>query len=178
LRSANKAATKGSWPDSTDEASVAKQAVSALYATLGERLIAVVLYGSRARGDARADSDWDLLVLAEGLPEDLFERHLLLNQLLPLAPGDGITALAKTPAEFEARLPSLYLDLALDGQILYDPRGYATERLTALRRLIESTGLYRERTKDGDIWRWTREPPRGWALAWPERPRDRHEHPS
>ncbi|HEX9733846.1 MAG TPA: nucleotidyltransferase domain-containing protein [Thermoanaerobaculia bacterium] len=26
----------------------------------------VILYGSRARGDAHADSDWDLLILVEG----------------------------------------------------------------------------------------------------------------
>ncbi len=26
----------------------------------------IILYGSRARGDARTDSDWDLLVLVEG----------------------------------------------------------------------------------------------------------------
>ena len=37
---------------------------------LGAQLRAIVLFGSRARGDARLDSDIDLLVVADGLPRD------------------------------------------------------------------------------------------------------------
>ena len=33
-----------------------------------DRLVAVVLFGSRARGEGSETSDWDLLVIAEGLP--------------------------------------------------------------------------------------------------------------
>lgn len=145
---------------------VTEQAVAALSEAFGEHLFAVVLFGSRARGDAREDSDWDLLVIADGLPANRFDRQLLINGLL-FAKSDGaVSVLARTPQEFESHLPSLYLDIALDGRILYDPMGYAAERLTTLRRLIDEAGLYRERTPAGDAWYW-KEPPKGpWAMSW------------
>jgi hypothetical protein len=75
------------------------------------------------------------------------------------------TATPKEP-EFEAHLPSLYLDIALDGRILYDRQNYAAQKLPALRGLIQRVGLYRERTPVGDVWRWRKEPVTGWALQW------------
>ena len=145
---------------------VPKSAVEALRKVLGEHLVAVVLFGSRARGDARADSDWDVLVLAEGLPQNPFDRQLFFGRLLPSDIPGAITVVAKTPKEFEVYLPSLYLDIAVDGQILYDPSGYAADRLAALRRLIKEAGLYRERTEAGDMWEWETEPAGPWAVEW------------
>jgi uncharacterized protein len=145
---------------------VPKSAVEALRKALGERLVAVVLFGSRARGEARADSDWDLLVLAERLPQNTFDRQLFFGRLLPSDIPGAITVVAKTPKEFEAHLPSLYLDIALDGQILYDPNGYAADRLAALRHLIQEAGLYRKRAEAGDTWEWEREPTGPWAVEW------------
>jgi predicted nucleotidyltransferase len=153
-------------PASGVEQDVPRQSVAALRAALGERLMAVVLFGSRARGDYREGSDWDLLVIAEGLPEGPFERRLSMNRALFPAVEGEISVLAKTPEEFEASLPPLYLDIALDGRILYDPTGYAAERLTELRRIMDRAGLYRERTPAGDVWEW-RNPPSGrWAIEW------------
>jgi predicted nucleotidyltransferase len=147
-----------------DEHQVARQAIEALRVALGERLSAVVLFGSRARGDATPESDWDLLVIADGLPEHPFDRHVLINSLLPPNPGGGISVLARTPEEFEFRLSSLYLDIALDGKVLYDPRGYAAERLAAIRRAMDEAGLYREGSEAGDIWRWKNQPAGRWVL--------------
>lgn len=148
------------------EQRIAEQAVAALRMALGDQLVAVVLFGSRARGEASAESDWDLLIIAEGLPEKPFQRRLFLKRLLPLGCGEAVSLLARTPEEFEARLPSLYLDIALDGQVLYDPQGYAAEKLSKLRRLIQKMGLYRERTEGGDMWRWRQEPSGPWVLEW------------
>lgn len=145
---------------------IPEQAVAALRQGLGERLVAVVLFGSRARGDASPESDWDLLILAEGLPEDPFDRQLFVGRFLPSKLPAAISVVAKSPREFEARLTSLYLDITLDGQILYDPRGYAADRLAALKRLLAEAGLYRERTEAGDLWRWKTEPTRPWSLEW------------
>jgi predicted nucleotidyltransferase len=141
-------------------------AVCALREALGERLLAVVLFGSRARGDATEASDWDLLVVAEDLPQRPFERQLFVGQALWRKCDIAVSVLAKTPQELEASVPSLYLDIALDGCILYDPQGYAAEKLAAVRRLIERLGLRRERTDAGDLWRWEKEPAGAWALRW------------
>jgi predicted nucleotidyltransferase len=149
-----------------DEQDITRQTVIALRAGLGHRLVAVVLFGSRARGDASPASDWDVLVIAEGLPGKSFERHQSLKRLLPVNCRGAISILAKTPQEFEAYLPSLYLDIALDGRILYDPHGYAADRLAALQRLLKQAGLYRERTEAGDVWRWQKQPSGPWALKW------------
>ncbi len=59
--------------------------VIALREALSDDLIALVLFGSRARGDARPDSDWDLLLIAKNLPERPFARHLYLQKNCPLS---------------------------------------------------------------------------------------------
>ncbi|BDV37611.1 hypothetical protein DSM21852_08640 [Methylocystis bryophila] len=54
-----------------------RAAVSDLY---GDRVARVVLYGSRARGDARPDSDYDIAVFLRGdLPDRLREVHRLAD---------------------------------------------------------------------------------------------------
>jgi predicted nucleotidyltransferase len=66
-----------------DQEEVLSQIVAALREGLGERLVAMVLYGSRARGQAREASDWDLFIIATDLPKQLWERHILLKGFLP-----------------------------------------------------------------------------------------------
>jgi predicted nucleotidyltransferase len=149
-----------------NEPAVASVVVEALRQGLGEALLGVVLFGSRARGDALETSDWDLLIVAENLPEKALARRLFLKQLLPIPCRGAVSILARTPAEFTAHLPSLYLDIAQDGRILYDPTGFVTKKLTFLRRLIRQLGLSRETTTAGDVWRWQSEPPADWRSAW------------
>jgi len=43
----------------------------------------VILYGSRARGDERSESDWDILVLTD-YPVDLNKERLFRNKLYDL----------------------------------------------------------------------------------------------
>jgi len=47
---------------------------SRLRETVGARLDALWLFGSRARGDARPDSDYDLLVVVDEVSPDLEDR--------------------------------------------------------------------------------------------------------
>jgi predicted nucleotidyltransferase len=148
----------------TDE--VAARIAEALTTALSGRLVAVVLFGSRARGDASESSDWDLLVIAERLPAKVFDRNLYLKQLLPLECRGCVSVLAKTPEQFHGAVSSVFLDIALDGQILYDPRGFASDLLHRLRRRIQQLGLRRERTPEGFDWRWDSPPAGPWSLSW------------
>lgn len=114
--------------------------VSGLREGLGDNLLSVVLFGSRARGEAHEGSDWDILVVARDLPERTLERAFLLKRMLPPEHRGEVSLLSRTPEEFMAGLPDLYLDIALDGVILYDTGDYVAERLEFLRALIRRKG--------------------------------------
>ncbi|RMG24139.1 MAG: nucleotidyltransferase domain-containing protein [Methanobacteriota archaeon] len=133
---------------------------------LGDNLISVVLFGSRARGDEEPTSDWDLLIIARDLPKHFMERYWLIKEALPVEWRGLTSILARTPREFEATLPPLYLDIAIDGKILYDKNNYVQTRLSALRRLIKRKGLLREKQGRELIWKWKEFPGTEWSLYW------------
>jgi predicted nucleotidyltransferase len=143
-----------------------EEVLAALKQNLGDALVSVILFGSRARGEAHENSDWDLLIVARDLPSRYFKRHIQLKEFLPATWRGDVTVLAKTPQEFEAYLPSLFLDIALDGIILYDTDDYAHEKMTTLKHFIQEQGLHRERIGHDWLWRWERFPGFDWSLDW------------
>jgi uncharacterized protein len=58
---------------------ILKRFRSALYEIYGDRLERVVLFGSRARGDARKDSDYDIAVFIQDLGPLSSELDLLAD---------------------------------------------------------------------------------------------------
>jgi predicted nucleotidyltransferase len=50
--------------------------VTALLQGLGDNLVSVVLFGSRARRDTTEASDWDMLVIARHLASRFFQRYI------------------------------------------------------------------------------------------------------
>ncbi|MBI4567052.1 MAG: HEPN domain-containing protein [Planctomycetes bacterium] len=90
----------------------------------------VILYGSRARGDAKPDSDWDMLVIAaSGALRDEIERHPVSRSA-----GDGrVHLVAKTREwmrRWTAERSNFARHLQRDGILLYDARlGHVYERL-------------------------------------------------
>jgi predicted nucleotidyltransferase len=143
-----------------------QEVLAALGAHLGDSLRGLVLFGSRARGDAQPESDWDLLAIADGLPASLLERSRMLRSALPARWCGRAAIIAKTPQEFEAEFPAYYLDIAADGRILHDSDGYLEDRLNRIRQRIREAGLQRRKLEHGFVWTWEM-PPRGpWRIDW------------
>lgn len=67
-----------------------------------------------------------------------------LAPLLPVDWSGWVSILARTPAEFGAGVLALFLDIALDGIVLYDTVNYASGRLLRVGELIHKKGLSRE----------------------------------
>jgi len=75
---------------------VLKRFRAAVTEVYGDRLERVVLFGSRARGDARPDSDYDVAVFLHDMPDRLAE----INRLADLG-----TAILDDTGEFVHPMP-------------------------------------------------------------------------
>lgn len=78
-----------------------KERLAAIY---GDRLDAVVLFGSEARGDARAESDIDLLVVLRGPMDDYgveLERSLAAVYPVALRVGRRVSVKLLDRQEYE-----------------------------------------------------------------------------
>ncbi len=81
----------------------------------------VVLFGSRARGDAKKDSDWDLLILTDSLNirvlEDLF-RDKIYD--LELETGETISIFVYNKKDWTSKhkITPLYKSIKKEGVVL------------------------------------------------------------
>jgi uncharacterized protein len=78
----------------------------------------VILFGSRARGDAETDSDWDILVLTTKKPDDNFHQQLVHKTVqIELDTSQCISAIVKNTQEWESKyaITPLYRSIKLEG---------------------------------------------------------------
>jgi predicted nucleotidyltransferase len=133
-----------------------------LQAALQDNLVAVVLFGSVARGEATADSDIDLLVVCEALPPGRFARLALLepadagfeDELVRLRAAGldtRVVPLLKTRQE-AVRVVPLYLDMVEDARLLVDRDGFFSEVLARLRARLAALGAERRRRGRTRYW--------------------------
>jgi uncharacterized protein len=74
------------------------------YVSLVDSNAEVILYGSRARGDARPDSDWDILILTEYSVDLTIERKFR-NKLydLELETGESFSVFVYSKHDWQTR---------------------------------------------------------------------------
>jgi len=142
-----------------------KELLDALVKSLEKHfnLISVVIYGSVARGEAGKDSDIDLLIVADNLPDryerfklfEMAEKDKKVKHLLESLRRKGynvfLSPIIKSRKEASIITP-LYLDMVEDAVILYDKEDFFSKILERLRkRLME---LKAERVRIGKRWYW------------------------
>lgn len=76
----------------------------------GDREAFVYLYGSRARGNAANDSDWDLLIVTDDAisSKDDFERFAFPFAEIGWKYGEQITPLLYTKSQWEAERGTVF----------------------------------------------------------------------
>ena len=119
---------------------------------LGDDLVAVVAFGSWARGDAVAASDIDVLVIAEEtapITRTLYRRW----DTRPLV-WDGRSVephFVHLPAT-EERPTGLWAEAAIDGIVLFERGMRVSQRLAAVRRAVVAGRLVRRMVHGQPYW--------------------------
>ncbi len=132
----------------------------------GTRLVSLAVFGSVGRGTPRPDSDLDLLLIIDPLPDgrmprvaefDAIERAVV--PALDAARGRDVTTrlspVFRTPSELQLGSP-LLLDLTEDARLLVDEGGALARRLEALRARLAVLGA--KRIWRANAWYWDLKP--------------------
>ena len=124
----------------------------------GSCVRAVVMFGSRARGESGERSDVDLLVLHEGCGvEDPVLRRRHLYNLLRGAVGEKFEDVTVVDMGLErflrpVEIAALLLNVYWDGVVVYDKTGVLRGFLEDVREKIAKSGL--KRVRDGRACYW------------------------
>ena len=92
---------------------------AALKAVYGDRIERVVLFGSRARGEARLDSDYDVAVFLKDVPDIWQERRRLADLRVDFLDDTGVFFDARpyAAAAWQDRTPLMH-EIRSDGLVL------------------------------------------------------------
>jgi predicted nucleotidyltransferase len=137
-----------------------------ILARLGDDLVSVVVYGSVARGSPKKDSDIDILIVADSLPESRMKRQELfleiespiepiLNDLWDRGFHTDFSPIILSVNE-ALRIRPIYLDMVEDAVILYDKDGFFSRVMDRLRGRLRELGA--RRIWVGDRWYWMLKP--------------------
>ncbi len=83
----------------------------------------VILFGSHARGNARPDSDYDILVISGQIEDELKTERLIYRALLDFNDPVGVDLIVKTPenvTKAKSMLVSVVKDALKEGIVIYE----------------------------------------------------------
>lgn len=119
---------------------------------------AVLLFGSRARGEPGERSDVDLLVLHEGceIEDPVFRRRRIYGLLRSIVGGE-FEDITVFDMEFERflkpkEITSLLLNVYMDSVVVCDETGRVDDFLRRIKEKILESGL--KRVRDGRAYYW------------------------
>ena len=138
--------------------------IESLLDVFGNRLKSIVLFGSRARKQTKKDSDHDIFLAIENLPDKPLERQRQIRTAISDVPL-RINTIAKTTEEIEKNFTPLILEICVDGICLYGKDYFEPYREKALNALKQS-GLTRKRIGQEWYWHFDRIPKKEWELTW------------
>ncbi len=120
----------------------------------GKHLLGLLLYGSRARGDAHSGSDWDFLMViddAKPLNRQLY-RQWEEQTVHRLPPAIEVNFVHK-PSTLRTAT-GFWSEVALDGIVLYERTFTVSKYLNHVRRCIADGRIVRRTSHGQSYWIW------------------------
>lgn len=128
----------------------------------GNRLVTLAVFGSVGRGTQRADSDIDIMLIAEDLPPGRLKRvkeferveealETTLQHLKDTGIDTRLSPVIKTPGEIK-RGSLLFLDMIEDCIFLFDRGDFFRSFLRDFQNRLTVLGA--RRIRRGNAWHW------------------------
>lgn len=128
--------------------------VQNLYEEFGEQLVAVVVYGSHARGTATRGSDIDLLAVVRGLPRDWKVIHRLEDEWARKAGRHGkrFQVMLASPEDVEDSVEwaaPLMLEIYNANKVVFDRHDFFRNSTIRMGHLVKERGI---RMRKPGVW--------------------------
>lgn len=115
-------------------------------------LVSIILFGSQARGDAKEESDIDLLIIKKDLPKSRLDRTLDIFSLARSTSEEfayKLSPILLTPDEALLTKP-FYLDMIYNSTIILDRDHFFNGIIARLRERLAILGAMQSFDEDGN----------------------------